>query len=110
MERVILGTGELGEVFGVDRLVIDEVGYIPVPARGGEPVLPARQQPLRACLADRHQQQALRRWGEVFSDDIAAAMMEPPEDQISPAVDSRPAPSSGPASCSGHLSAAVEHP
>ena len=32
----------------------------PVRARGREPVLPARQLPLRAGVADRHQQQALR--------------------------------------------------
>ena len=55
-------------------LVIDEVGYIPF-TRGGKPVLPTRLQPLRASLADRHQQQAIRPLGEVFGDEVVAAAM-----------------------------------
>ena len=44
-------------------LVIDEIGYIPVRARGRQPVLPAHLRPLRDRQRHRHQQQAVQRLG-----------------------------------------------
>ena len=48
----------------------------PVRPPGRQPDVHARQPPLRARLADRHQQQAvLSAWGEIFGDDVVAAAM-----------------------------------
>jgi len=44
-------------------LILDELGYLPPHAGGGEPLLPPPGPPLRAGEPDRHQQQELRGLG-----------------------------------------------
>lgn len=51
------------------------IGIHPLRCRGREPVLPARLEEIQTRVRDRHQQQTVRTWGEVFGDETVAAVM-----------------------------------
>jgi DNA replication protein DnaC len=55
--------------------IVDEVGYLPLRARGREPVLPARRDPLRARFPHPDEQPGLLRLGHRLREQAVAAAM-----------------------------------
>ena len=51
------------------------MGYIPFDPEAANLMFSLVSSPLRARLDDRHLQQALHAWGEIFGDDVVAAAM-----------------------------------